>query len=474
MNLTISKAIEQNSVLHIIENKEQINYLGFNNQEIQYINSIFENKEQFVSINQYSKFIYILFIDEDNNENKRIEKLRRQVPQLYNSLKKHKTETITINNISEKKEYTIAVIEILDILNYKFDKYITKKEDLYYLINIEVVDNNITEEDLERIKIIAEGIKIIKDIINEPFNALNSLDLASKAVFYGQQGGYSTEVLSKKQIETLRMGGLLAVNKASNTPPTFSILEWKPQNAKNTQPIIFVGKGLVFDTGGYNLKTSNFMDDMKQDKAGGATVIGLMYIISKLNMPIYAIGLIPATDNVISATGTVTGDIIKMHNGTTVEVLNTDAEGRLILADALAYAQKHNPMLVIDLATLTGTATRSIDIIASALMCKIDNELKNKLIEASEQTNELLVEFPLWDDYAEQLKSKIADLKNIGGSNAGQITAAKFLEHFTNYPWIHLDIAPTAFYPKNYKYYNEGATAIPTKLIISFIEKILK
>jgi len=280
--------------------------------------------------------------------------------------------------------------------------------------------------------------------------------------------------LSKKQIEALRMGGILAVNKASNTPPTFSILEWKPQNAKNSQPIVFVGKGLVFDTGGYNLKTSSFMDDMKQDKAGGATVIGIMYIISKLNLPLYAIGLIPSTDNVISANGTVTGDIIKMHNGITVEVLNTDAEGRLILADALAYAQKYNPQLVIDLATLTGTARRSIDILASALMCKIDDQLKNKLLEASEETNELLIEFPLWEDYAEQIKSKIADLKNIGGLNAGHITAAKFLEHFTNYPWIHIDIAPTAFYEKNYKYYNEGATAIPTKLIISFIEKILK
>lgn len=474
MNITIKSEIDQNSILYIIDNKQQIDSLNLNTPEIQYINKLFQNKEQFVSINQYSKFVYIIWIEEEKNENKQIEKLRRQIPQLYNSLKKHKIETITIYNISENKKYSIAVVETLENLNYKFDKYISKNEDLFDLNNIEIIDKNISEKDVEKIKTIGEGIKIIKDIINEPFNALNSVDLANKAVLYGQQGGYSTEVLSKKQIEALRMGGLLAVNKASNTPPTFSILEWKPQNAKNSQPIILVGKGLVFDTGGYNLKTSSFMDDMKQDKAGGATVIGLMYIISKLGLPVYIIGLVPATDNVISATGTVTGDIIKMHNGTTVEVLNTDAEGRLILADALAYAQKYNPMLVIDMATLTGTATRSIDILASALMCKITNELKAKLIEASEETNELLVEFPLWDDYSEQIKSKIADLKNIGGSNAGQITAAKFLEHFTNFPWIHLDIAPTAYYEKNYKYYNEGATAIPTKLIISFIEKILQ
>jgi len=448
MNFTISKTIGQNSILYIIETKETINTLNLNESEINYINKNFNNKDNFVSINQYSKIIYILLIEEEKNENKRIEKIRRQIPALYNSLKKHKIETISINNITDNKKYTLAVIETLEILNYKFDKYITKKDDLYDLQQIEVIDNNITEKDIEKIKIISEGIKIIKDIVNEPFDALNSIDLANKAVFYGQQGGYSTEVLSKKQIEALRMGGILAVNKASNTPPTFSILEWKPQNAKNSQPIVFVGKGLVFDTGGYNLKTSSFMDDMKQDKAGGATVIGIMYIISKLNLPLYAIGLIPSTDNVISANGTVTGDIIKMHNGITVEVLNTDAEGRLILADALAYAQKYNPQLVIDLATLTGTARRSIDILASALMCKIDDQLKNKLLEASEETNELLIEFPLWEDYAEQIKSKIADLKNIGGLNAGHITAAKFLEHFTNYPWIHIDIAPTAFYEK--------------------------
>ena len=269
------------------------------------------------------------------------------------------------------------------------------------------------------------------------------------------------------------MGGLLAVNRASDIPPTFSILEWKPSDAKNTKPIIFVGKGLVFDSGGYSLKPGQYMEDMKIDMAGAAAVIGLFYAISKAKLPLYVIGLIPATDNLIGKSGYVPGDVIKMHSGLTVEIKNTDAEGRLILADALSYAKKYSPELVIDMATLTGAAIRAIGELASAVFFKTDKKIKKTLKNSAKLTYERIVEFPLWEEYNEMLKSSVADLKNIGGLYAGQTTAAKFLENFIQYPWIHLDIAPVASTEKRINYKGEGGTGEPIRLLFNFLENYI-
>jgi leucyl aminopeptidase len=290
----------------------------------------------------------------------------------------------------------------------------------------------------------------------------------------GKQAGIEVNVLNKKQIESLKMGGLIGVNKGSVNPPTFTVMEYKPKNAVNKNPYILVGKGVVFDTGGYNIKTGSYMTDMQMDMAGAAIVSTAIFAIAKAKLPIHIISLIPATDNRTNGNAYVPGDVLKMFDGSTVEVLNTDAEGRLILADALSYAKKYNPELVIDAATLTGSAHRAIGHYAFAAMQKNAEEQLSELEMSGHQSCERLVEFPLWDDYAEMLKSNVADLKNIGGSEAGMITAGKFLEHFTDYPWIHMDIAGPAILSKTDAYRTVGGSGFGTRLLIQFFKNKVK
>lgn len=265
------------------------------------------------------------------------------------------------------------------------------------------------------------------------------------------------------------MGGLLAVNTGSPEPPTFIIMEHKPKNATNDQPIVLVGKGVVYDTGGLSLKPSNFMDTMKSDMGGAAAVIGTMSAVAEANLPVHVIGLVPATDNRPGGNAVTPGDVITISDGTTVEVLNTDAEGRLILSDALVYAKRYKPELVIDLATLTGAAARAIGRYAIVGMGNAPQSDMQKLQESGDKVRERVVEFPFWDEYKELLKSPIADLKNIGGAEAGAITAGKFLEHFTDYPYIHLDIAGPAFLSKRVGYQIEGGTGIGVRLLFDFL-----
>ena len=225
----------------------------------------------------------------------------------------------------------------------------------------------------------------------------------------------------------------------------------------------------MYDTGGLSLKPSNFMDTMKCDMSGGAAVAGALYAIAKAGLPVHVIGMIPATDNRPDGNAYVPGDIITMLDGSTVEVLNTDAEGRMILADALAYAKNYDPELVIDIATLTGAAARAIGANAMVGM-KVKAERQfSELQKAANKVHERIVEFPMWDEYKEMLKSPIADLKNIGGAEAGAITAGKFLEHFTDYPYIHLDIAGPAFLAKRDSYRIEGGTGVGVRLFFEFI-----
>jgi leucyl aminopeptidase len=286
----------------------------------------------------------------------------------------------------------------------------------------------------------------------------------------GKEAGFKVEVLHKKKIEALKMGGLLAVNKGSIDPPTFSIMEWKPKNPKNSKPIVLVGKGIVYDTGGLSLKpTPNSMDMMKCDMGGSAAVVGTMYAVAKANLNLHIIGLVPATDNRPSGNAYAPGDVITMHDGTSVEVLNTDAEGRLILADALSFAKNYKPELVIDLATLTGAAARAIGKRGVVAMGN-DERTMSALKESGKNVHERIAEMPFWDDYKEDLKSSIADLKNLGGAEAGAITAGKFLEHFTDYPYTHLDIAGPAFLLAPYTYHGKGGTGVGVRLLFDFLK----
>ncbi|MCL4105920.1 UNVERIFIED_CONTAM: hypothetical protein GTU68_012558 [Idotea baltica] len=317
---------------------------------------------------------------------------------------------------------------------------------------------------------VARATSIARDLVNEPVITLTAEEMAKRSEAFGKEFGFSVEVFNKAKIQSLKMGGLLAVNLGSIDPPTFTIMEWKPKNAGNSKPVILVGKGVVYDTGGLSLKpTANSMDKMKADMGGAATVIGAMCGIAALELPVHVIALVPATDNRPGQLAYTPGDVITMFDGSTVEVLNTDAEGRMILADALAYAKKYDPELVIDFATLTGAQVVAIGEHGCAMMGTASKKAKAKLSAAGDKVYERLVELPLWDEYRDQLKSDIADMKNIGGTPAGCITAGKFLEHFTDYPWIHIDIAGPSFLSSNDAYRLKNGTGVGVRLLLEFL-----
>ena len=328
------------------------------------------------------------------------------------------------------------------------------------------------EQTLAPIAIATMGALFARELVNTPVIDLTATDLANQAKEASKRHGFSIEVLEKKQIESLKMGGLLAVNYGSPEPPVFIIMEHKPKNATNEKPLVLVGKGVVYDTGGLSLKPSNYMDDMKSDMGGAAAVIGAMSAAAEANLPVHIIGLVPATDNRPGGNAITPGDVITISDGTSVEVMNTDAEGRLILSDALVYAKRYNPELVIDLATLTGAAARSIGRYAIVGMGNAPKERMLALQESGYRTHERVVEFPFWDEYKDLLKSPIADMKNIGGAEAGAITAGKFLEHFTDYPYIHLDIAGPAFLKSRAGYQVEGGTGVGVRLLFDFINNL--
>lgn len=358
--------------------------------------------------------------------------------------------------------------------NYAFGKYITDTAKIPHIIrDIQLHSEDLGEADVDRLRILSEAVFFCRDLVNEPASALNAEVLAQVLFEEAAKVGIKAEVFNIKKIESLKMGGLLSVNKGSSIPPTFTILEWKPEQPVNHKPLVLIGKGVTFDTGGMNLKTGTFMDGMKMDMAGAATVSAALLAIARMGLPLHVMALIPATDNRINSDATVPGDVITIHNGKTVEVLNTDAEGRLILADALSYAAKLDPMLVITAATLTGAAARAVGPFGMVMMqVKADNWAE-KLKNSGQATYERMVEFPMWEEYATLLKSNIADIKNIGPAEAGAITAAKFLEFFTSYPFIHLDIAGTSFTDKPEHYLTQGATGTGVRLLVHFAESLI-
>jgi leucyl aminopeptidase len=366
-----------------------------------------------------------------------------------------------------------ALVEGLILSAYTFEKYLKERPSKKWKLTEVKIDDKAV--DVERINHLCRSTAWARDLVNEPVSYLTAETLSSELKEKAKEAGIKVEVLRKNKIQALKMGGLLAVNRGSIDPPTFNIMEWKPENAVNKKPIVFVGKGIVYDTGGLSLKpTANSMDMMKSDMGGAASVAGAMLAAALLKLPIHLITIIPATDNRPGVNAYAPGDIITMFDGTTVEVLNTDAEGRMVLADALTYAKKYDPELVVDAATLTGSAARALGTFAMPAMgnAKVGDF---KLLEAAGfESHERIVQFPFWDDYLEEMKSNIADLNNLGGPNAGMITAGKFLEHFTDYPYIHIDIAGPAFLAKKGGYRTKGGTGVGVRLLTHFLERKLK
>jgi leucyl aminopeptidase len=379
-----------------------------------------------------------------------------------------KAEKATLVSVSAKSEDTLAVIEGIVLSNYQFLTYKTGEgSKSNALKQLNVMSDSISDADLKELYDISVGTFAARDFVNEPVITLTATEWSKRITKLGKDTGFKTTVLDKKKIEALRMGGLLGVNKGSVEPPTFNILEWKPKNAKNKKPIVLVGKGVTYDTGGYNIKTVQ-MAQMKSDMGGGAAVCGAFAAIAANKLPVYVVGLIPATDNRIDGKAIVADDVLTMMSGTKVEVLNTDAEGRLILADALHYAKQFNPELVIDLATLTGAAARITGHFGISA-CSDKTDLKS-LKESGEKVYERIIEFPMWREYHDAIKSDIADIKNIGGAAGGNITSATFLHHFTDYPWIHLDIAGPSFMNSDVDYRVKGGTGVGVRLLYDFVK----
>lgn len=328
------------------------------------------------------------------------------------------------------------------------------------------------KEALERAQALAAAQMRVLDLVNAPPNHLTAEMLGRAAQEAGKSAGFSVTVLSKKEIEAAGMGGLLAVNRGSALPPAFIIMEYQPaEKAAQKYPKIgLVGKGVTFDSGGISLKTIPTLHYLKSDMAGGAAVIGVLEAAARLQLAVQLIGVVPATENMPDGAALRPGDVITTYAGITVEVEDTDAEGRLILADGLAYLKRNfNPDAIIDLATLTGAATISLGNAAAALFTQ-NEELAARLSLAGEKTGERVWRLPLWDDYNKSIESAIADVKNYGGPPAGAITAAKFLEKFLEgHPaWAHLDIASVAFTDSEFSA-GKSSTGFGVRLLIDYL-----
>lgn len=468
-----TKASNNKSALYLANKKTDFKSLGFDKKEVDYINKKISAKENLILVNQLTRLAYIQLIDEveGKDEPQQLELLRGTGNKLCTALNAHKYAEVELQTLVANDEWLLAIAEGCALSNYQFIKY-KSEQDLNALKNITVVSTQIKKPAVNELEILVESVCKARDLVNEPQSHLNAVGFADEMKKMGKAASFKVEVLNKKQIEALKMGGLLAVNKGSQTPPTFTIMEYKPKKAVNKKPIVLVGKGVVYDTGGLSLKPTAGMDTMKCDMAGGALVAATIYAVAKAQLNVHVIALVPATDNRPGENAYAPGDVIKMYDGKTVEMLNADAEGRMILADALAYAKKYKPELVMDFATLTGAAAAAIGSYGIVCMGTADEATKLNLKLCGNQVHERLVEFPFWDDYAKLLKSDIADMKNIGGPVAGAITAGKFLEKFIDYPWMHFDIAGPAYNSAADSYRPKNGTGVGVRLIFEFLKEL--
>jgi leucyl aminopeptidase len=414
---------------------------------------------------------YFFIVDGTDLSPRTLEKWRGAGNDVQQAANAQKVDSVWVRSEGVDESITYAFAEGIALGNYKFTKYFKDgKSKQPALKQLFIQDTHLPEKKQRELFTLVNATHLSRTLVNEPVSYLTAEKFSDEMVKAGKEAGFTVKVLHKKQIEALKMGGLLGVNKGSIDPPTFTIMEYKPAKAKNKKPLVLVGKGVVFDTGGLSLKpTPGSMDEMKCDMGGAAAVVGAMYAVAANKLPVHVIGLVPATDNRPGMNAIVPQDVLTISDGTTIEVMNTDAEGRLILADALVYAQKYNPDLVIDLATLTGAAIRAVGTYASAVMGTAASDDMQTLQKAGEKVWERTMEFPLWSEYADELKSDVADMKNLGLGNAGHVSAGKFLEHFTKYPWIHIDIAGTAWNGAAQSYRTKGGTGVGVRMLYQFI-----
>ena len=380
------------------------------------------------------------------------------------------------NFLTDQNSSVSQIIEGCKMALYKFDKFKSEKADNSPDLTIIVSKSKKILQTIKTAQIVAEGAIFTKSIANLPPNECTPTTLASLAKTISKKNKMKCSIISQPELKKKGFGGITSVGQGSKNEPKLIILEYN-HGSRNDKPIVLVGKAVTFDTGGISLKSGEKMDEMKFDKCGGCTILGIMKAVSELKLPINLVGIIPSVENMPGGESYRPGDIIKLYGGKTAEILNTDAEGRLILADALAYGEKHySPKTIIDFATLTGACIIALGNNVAGMVSN-NEKLAKKINEASQRTTEEVWELPLNQDYMDMIKSDVADMKNIGiGRAAGTITAAAFLRNaIENTPWAHIDIAGVAWTQiatKEKSYNPKGATGFGVRLILDYLQKL--
>lgn len=472
MEFKILQKPSKKDQVYIIDSAAGIKQVsGLSKEEQAFAQAAFDKEQGSVSINQYNRYVILYFLKTKKTDWQTKEACRKSGAEMQQIANKLKLTEISIENLSATADAAYLFAEGMALANYQFLKYRSDAKKITNTLNtINFSKSSITVKELNQLSIISDAVYRVRTMVNEPVNFLTATQLAKEIAAMGKEAGFKVTTMNKAQIVKEKMGGLLSVNLGSQEPPTFTIMEYKPAKALNKKPIVLVGKGVVYDTGGLSLKpTPNSMDRMKSDMGGAALVTGAMYSISKMKLPLHVIALVPATDNRPGENAYTPGDVIKMYSGSTVEVLNTDAEGRMILADALHWAKRYKPELVMDFATLTGAASVAVGEHGIVCMGTVDDNVRKSFNDSGFRQYERLVEYPLWDEYGDMIKSDVADLKNVGGPYGGAITAGKFLEHFTDYPWMHFDIAGVSFATSKKGYTTNGGTGYGMRMLVDFL-----
>jgi len=458
-------------------NSKKLSFIDINNKEINSI--LLKNKdEDYFVFNYYSsRPKKIIFINQKNNNN---EFENQNIGgKVVSEIKSAKEINVIFSNENKFLEnYYFNFFLGCFLKKYSFTKYKTifkKNENIKEKINFSITSLNKNffikiKNDIENI---INGVFLTRDLVSEPPNYLNPEKFVTEIKKLSKLG-LKVEVFDYSKMKKIGMNALLGVAQGSKNLPYFVTIAWKPKNSKNKKPLSFIGKGVCFDTGGISLKPAKFMEDMKYDMAGAGAVVGLMKTLALRKSKSYVVGAVALVENMPGGSAQRPGDIVKSYSGKTIEVLNTDAEGRLILADAIYYIdEQYKPELIVDLATLTGAIVVSLGSEYAGLFSNND-KLSEKLIKAGEIENEKLWRFPLHKNYDKLMDSKIADIQNINYSGgAGSITAAQFLQRFlkNNTPWAHLDIAGMAWTKKDLDIIPTGATGYGVKLLNKFVEK---
>jgi leucyl aminopeptidase len=430
--------------------------------------------------------IYLLGLGPEPDFAKTLQAFRSFTHNSKQKLGPELTVSFRFDNMSAEQQYFIeAAVNGIVLGTYSIGRFKTETEDLHPLhpdnekaalticLNKSFIGQ--AEHLAQKGKYVAETQMQMLDLVNAPGNKKIPTQLASWAEASGKTFGYKVTNHSKAEIEAMNLHALLAVNRGSEDPPAFIVMEYRPKSGDIKQKIGLVGKGITFDTGGLSIKPSTNMHYMKSDMGGAAAIMGTMEVAAKLQLPVHLIGIVPSTDNSVDALSIKPGDVIDSYSGKTIEIIDTDAEGRLVLADGLAYMIKnYAPEVLIDLATLTGSAVRTFGYHAAALFSN-DDQLAADFSKAGQQTGEQVWRLPIWDVYKDDISSDVADVRNYSGVPLnGAIGAAKFLEAFIgDHPhWAHLDIAGVAFGSNEFSQ-QKSATAYGIRLLLQYIENLI-